>query len=540
MPKRAAEFADSNALQDVESVSKPSLRQPLLSSRPVREVSGDQKPPSMPLVDERGELNIELHGFPKLKVYAGDLFHTLVNVPNTRFYLVLVGTYGLLFSIFAIGYYYEARNSNCIPGVFTYLHALWFSVQTAMTIGYGGDLTPDPTCLLTNIFVTAQSIASLLAAYSVLGLVYARFSRPSRRVSTVVFSHNMVLHEDDGVPRLACRVANLRKHQIIEVNMRMLVALDNVLTEEHESIFRFTALAIPGSSQVFLGLPFTIAHPITHSSPLYGMSYVMMERCDMEILVLLEGTDASTSARIQARHSYRPCDIMYNHRFATMITRIPDGRRCVDFALFDAVVPVPQKSSSMLPPAPQVGLSNSASFSNLPAILGGPTALKSDGFSRSGSISSDDGSEGSGRQKRRTEMARDCGERELESKTMGKKVENLQSSVNKMLRTRSRRLREQDVYGQKQHWPGDSVQTPEGNSTDTQGALTAMEELNQQYTERVSFLQDKAKQWRHSVIQLAAQIQQSQDLQKGREEGQPLLKFAGEALQMAFKSQDEE
>eukprot|EP00897_Mesotaenium_endlicherianum_P009896 jgi/Mesen1/8935/ME000552S08444 len=294
----------------------------------------------LPLVNERGDLNIERKGFPKLNLYYQDLFHTLVNLPSWRFAIVLVLTYFLLFVSFAIPYYYEADHSGCIPGVRTFLQAIWFSVQTSMTIGYGGDLTPNPTCVPTNVCIMLQSICSLLVAYSLLGVVYARFSQPTRRAGTIKFSRYMVLHEEDGVPRLAFRVANIRKHQVIEATVRMLVALNNILSHEEESIFRFTSLPVAGGSQIFLGLPCTVAHPVTANSPLHGLSFAMMERCDMEILVLLEGVDASTSAKLQARHSYRPSDIRHNHRFQTMVARAPSGIRSVDFAKFDSVVPV--------------------------------------------------------------------------------------------------------------------------------------------------------------------------------------------------------
>jgi hypothetical protein len=43
-----------------------------------------------------------------------------------------------------------------------------------MSAGYGGDLTPNPDCILLNAIITLQTICSLLLDYSMLGLVYAR------------------------------------------------------------------------------------------------------------------------------------------------------------------------------------------------------------------------------------------------------------------------------------------------------------------------------------------------------------------------------
>ncbi|KAG0566228.1 hypothetical protein KC19_7G047600 [Ceratodon purpureus] len=325
----------------------------------------------LPLVDHKGRLNVETRGLPKTFLYWGDLFHTLVNMPTPRFLGILVLNYFLLFFGFAVPYYYDAYNNNCIPGVVTFDHALWFSVQTSMTIGYGGDLTPDPSCRLTNVMVVLQSLASLLVAYSLLGVFYVRFSRPARRAQTVIFSRYCTMHEEDGVPVISLRIANIRKHQIIEANVRLLIGFNNTLggggggggreeDGDHETVFHFTSLPVIGGSQVFLGLPCAVKHPITSTSPLYGLSIAELEDADCELLVLLEGVDASTSCKLQARHSYLPKDIRQDVMHETMVFRSPNGRRCVDFSKFDTLLPVASASlitrpdsSAALPPFSQ-------------------------------------------------------------------------------------------------------------------------------------------------------------------------------------------
>lgn len=322
-----------------------------------------RKAPKLPLVDGKGRLNVETRGLPKTFLYWGDLFHTLVNMPSPRFVGILLLNYFVLFVGFGVPYYYDAYNNNCIPGVVTFDHALWFSVQTSMTIGYGGDLTPDPNCRLTNIMVVLQSLASLLVAYSLLGVFYVRFSRPARRAQTIVFSRYCTMHEEDGVPVISLRIANIRKHQIIEANVRLLIGFNNTLggsDDDHETVFHFTSLPVIGGNQVFLGLPCSVKHPITSTSPLYGLSIAELENADCELLVLLEGVDASTSCKLQARHSYLPKDIRKDVMHETMVFRSPNGRRCVDFSKFDTLLPVASASlitrpdsSAALPPFSQ-------------------------------------------------------------------------------------------------------------------------------------------------------------------------------------------
>ncbi|CAI7872476.1 unnamed protein product, partial [Closterium sp. NIES-54] len=166
---------------------------------------------------DSGRLNIELHGYPKLNVYFVDLFHTLVNMPLKRFSAVLVAAYAALFVTFAIPFLAFARvdGLDCLPGVKRLDHAVWFTVQSSMSIGFGGDLTPHPDCFVVNFFVAVLSVVTLGFAYALLGVFYVKFSRPTRRAGTIKFSQYMVMYEELGQLRLSFRVADFRKHQII-------------------------------------------------------------------------------------------------------------------------------------------------------------------------------------------------------------------------------------------------------------------------------------------------------------------------------------
>lgn len=55
------------------------------------------------------------------------------------------------------------------------------------------------------------------------------------------------------------------------------------------------------SKIAWLGLPTAMSHVIDADSPLSGLMPVDMEEEDMELLVLLDGVDATTSGVLQAR-----------------------------------------------------------------------------------------------------------------------------------------------------------------------------------------------------------------------------------------------
>jgi hypothetical protein len=61
----------------------------------------------------------------------------------------------------------------------------------------------------------------------------------------------------------------------------------------------------------------------------------------LEIIVLVEGIDAVTSATIQVRHSYKVEDILFDHRFENCVDVDPEtGGAVVDFNRFHQTRPV--------------------------------------------------------------------------------------------------------------------------------------------------------------------------------------------------------
>lgn len=55
---------------------------------------------------------------------------------------------------FAAIYYADAED--CVLGIESFTNAVWFSVQSAATIGYGGEMTPNPDCFRVNLAVSLQ------------------------------------------------------------------------------------------------------------------------------------------------------------------------------------------------------------------------------------------------------------------------------------------------------------------------------------------------------------------------------------------------
>eukprot|EP00929_Paragymnodinium_shiwhaense_P022571 TRINITY_DN14383_c0_g1_i1.p1 TRINITY_DN14383_c0_g1~~TRINITY_DN14383_c0_g1_i1.p1 ORF type:complete len:535 (-),score=65.36 TRINITY_DN14383_c0_g1_i1:51-1655(-) len=60
---------------------------------------------------------------------------------------------------------------------------------------------------------------------------------------------------------------------------------------------------------------------------------------DLEVVCVVEGTAATTSASVQARHSYTANDMVWDHEFEPCVTTTDSGHVCVDFARFHQLAP---------------------------------------------------------------------------------------------------------------------------------------------------------------------------------------------------------
>ena len=65
-----------------------------------------------------------------------------------------------------------------------------------------------------------------------------------------------------------------------------------------------------------------------------------MVRCNAEVLVILEGVDATTSNTVQARQSYTVHDISWDSTFVPCARRQPNGGIFIDFTTLHDVRPL--------------------------------------------------------------------------------------------------------------------------------------------------------------------------------------------------------
>jgi len=79
-------------------------------------------------------------------------------------------------------------------------------------------------------------------------------------------------------------------------------------------------------------------HQIDESSPLYDMTLEALCEQEVEIVITLAGIDETFAQTVHARHSYIWQEIQWNAKFVDIVSRLPDGRRRIDYDRFHDTV----------------------------------------------------------------------------------------------------------------------------------------------------------------------------------------------------------
>lgn len=280
---------------------------------------------------------IQRFGVDKIGIYLSDPFHTLLNLPWWRFILVFFLAYILQYMLFAFLYW---AQSSCIEeSENSFTRALWLSSRTSSTIGYN-NIVPKPNCPGVNFTVMLQVICSSLVDFCMLGLVFARFSAPFKRAATIRFSETAVVNRhSSGYWSFQFRVANIRKHQILQPKIYMILTANDSITASN---YAFQYMEIENAemqqTSIQLGFPAHVTHVIRPDSPLYNLSLQELDTRLMEILVFVDGIDAMTSKHMQARKAYYPDEIHMNEQFVEMHLEKRNNKLGLDFSNFDTTV----------------------------------------------------------------------------------------------------------------------------------------------------------------------------------------------------------
>jgi len=261
-----------------------------------------------------------------------DVYHAVLTVPWSVFFLGVAGFFFFINMVFATLYLFDPHGiAHARPGNFW--DAFLFSVQTIGSVNYS---VMSPQSIYANVIVVFEAFFGILNLALITGVVFSRFSRPYARV---LFSNVAVVTAFEGVPTLMFRTANQRCNHILDANITVSFVRQTV-TREGIAMRRFEELKLVRGRTPLFALSWTIMHRIDETSPLYGLDAGAMTACQGELIALLSGTDESLADMIFARHAYRPDQILWQRRFADILTISPKGQRIVDLTRFHETLPV--------------------------------------------------------------------------------------------------------------------------------------------------------------------------------------------------------
>ncbi|CAH0476003.1 unnamed protein product [Peronospora belbahrii] len=347
-----------------------------------------------------GRFNIYRKGGDWRKIYWDDPFHTVINTRTSRIIWGVFIAYFFIIFFFALAYLdVSLRHPTCHVGLSSIMDAYVFSLETIMTIGYGAP-TDDifyGGCTSMATLLTLESFAGIVLDSVCIGIFYARFSRANQRANTIMFSNSAVIRKIRGHFYFMFQTCERRKHQLVEAHVRLYAVrydVEDDADEPSDFLFQCHQMRVQQpdddcGAMLLMVLPQVVVHRIDQWSPLFPpeclprgggdaknhASYpdpsqrqvdidngnrdgglpgdlkkfqeptktqIMkhLRKSGLEVVVILEGIDSSTSNTMQARNSYTDEDIVWDATFERCVVKTSKGL-CVDFDRFHLLKPAP-------------------------------------------------------------------------------------------------------------------------------------------------------------------------------------------------------
>jgi len=267
------------------------------------------------LLNRDGTFNVVRFGLNPLSALS--LYHWSLSISWPVFLSFLSLSFLAINTIFAVAYLacgagaLTGQPAASVGGEF--FRAFFFSVETFATIGYGNIV---PTGIPANLLVTLEALLNIVGVALATGIVFARFSRPTARIT---YSNNAIIAPYRDKTAFEFRIANTRSNQIIELNAK--VILSRLELSAEGMVREFYDLRLERSSVTFFPLSWTLVHPIDADSPLSGWSSSDLLSASAEVLILLTGIDETSSQTVHSLSSYKADEIVWSAVFGTVFRR---------------------------------------------------------------------------------------------------------------------------------------------------------------------------------------------------------------------------
>jgi len=270
-----------------------------------------------------GQPNIKKTGLGFFEQYSW--FHSMLAMSRWKFFLTILIFYILVNLLFAVIYY--LLGVEHLSGMQTsteaekFGEAFFFSAQTFTTVGYG---RISPTGFTTSAIAAFQALIGLLSFAVATGLMYGRFSKPTAYLK---FSKNALIAPYRGTTALMLRLAPFKNATLTDAEARLTLGM--MIEENGKLANRFFPLELELDKVNALNLSWTLVHPITENSPLYGFSEEDYKNTSGEIIVFFKAFDDMFSNTVVSRSSYTFNEIIYGAAFNPMYHRDENNRSTV-------------------------------------------------------------------------------------------------------------------------------------------------------------------------------------------------------------------
>ena len=268
-------------------------------------------------INKDGSFNVKKVNVPFFERL--NFFHSLITMRWSRFFgLILLGYFiiNLLFasaySLIGVEHLTGIEPHTPMDG---FIEAFFFSAQTITTLGYG---RVAPMGNLANTVAAIESMLGLLGFALATGLLYGRFSRPSTMIQ---YSYKAVVAPYQEINGFMFRVVNPQNNHLLELEVQVNLAMKR----ENSELRDFYTLELERDKVAFMPYMWTIVHPISKTSPLFGLKEGQLMEKDAEFIVTMKAFDESTSQNVYSRSSYKASEIQWGEKFIYAVTREDKG-----------------------------------------------------------------------------------------------------------------------------------------------------------------------------------------------------------------------
>ncbi len=272
-------------------------------------------------ITKNGNANVRKTGIGLLDSISW--YHTMLTIPRWKFFFIVVLFYFLVNFFFATVYYMiGVENLNGVTARTFYEkfgQAFFFSIQTFTTVGYGHI---SPSGFLASMTAAVEALSGLLSFAIATGLFYGRFSKPRAHI---MFSENAVIAPYKEGTALMLRMTPYKNANLTEAEAKVTLGLQ--IEEKGAVTNKFFFLDLELASVNSLNLSWTLVHPITETSPLYGFTESDFKKTKGEIIVYVKAFDDMYSNTVVKRTSYTFEEIVYGAKFELMYSRSTDDKR---------------------------------------------------------------------------------------------------------------------------------------------------------------------------------------------------------------------